>query len=73
MDNDIIHEVNIEDTNIIPIPEESRTILNKKLITEDPLKPYKKVKSGKIIMFVLLFMVVVVAITVVIYKIGLIK
>lgn len=72
MDKELIHEVNIEDTNIIPIPEESRRILNKKLITEDPLKPYKKIKNGKIILFVILFIVVVITITAVIYKSGLI-
>lgn len=70
---EITHDVNIEDTNIIPIPVESRKILNKKLITEDPLTPYKKIKSGKIILFILLFMIIVVAITVVIYKFGLIQ
>jgi len=72
MDKELIHDVNIEDTNIIPIPEESRRILNKKLITEDPLKPYKKIKNGKIILFVILFIVVVITITAVIYKSGLI-
>ena len=67
-EKEIIHDVNIEDTNIIPIPVESRKILNKKLIKEDPLTPYKKIKSGNIILYVLLFMVLVVLITAVIYK-----
>ena len=73
MDKEIIHDVNIEDTNIIPIPEESRRILNKKLIYEDPLKPNKKIKNGKIILYVLLFITIIVAITVVIYKLVLMK
>ena len=59
---EIIHDINIEDTNIIPVPVESRKILNNKLIKEDPLTPYKKSKSGKIILFILLFMIIVVAI-----------
>ena len=73
MDKEIIHNVNIEDTNIIPIPEESRRILNKKLIYEDPLKPYKKIKNGKIILYVLMFVIIIVAITAVIYKMVLTK
>ena len=67
-----IYDVNIENTNIIPVPEESRKILNKKLIKEDPLTPYKKISTGKIILLVILFMVIVVSITVVIYKMGII-
>lgn len=73
MEKEIIHDVNIEDTNIIPIPVESRKILNKKLIIEDPLEPYKKKKGGKIITSILLFMIIVVAITAVIYKAVLTK
>ena len=69
-EKETIYDVNIENTNIIPVPEESRKILNKKLIKEDPLMPYKKISNGKIIGIVLLFMLVVVAITVVIYKLG---
>lgn len=68
-----IYDVNIENTNIIPIPEESRKILNKKLIKEDPLTPYKKTSNGKIILFVLLFIILVISVTVVIYKMVLIK
>ena len=62
-----IYDINIEDTNIIPIPEESRKLLNKKLIKEDPLTPYKK-QSRNIILFVLLFMIIIISITVVTYK-----
>lgn len=64
---DKIYDVNIENTNIIPIPEESRKILNKKLIKEDPLTPYKKMNSGKIIGLILLLMIIVITITAVIY------
>ena len=70
-EKDTVYDVNIENTNIIPIPEESRKILNKKLIKEDPLTPYKKINNGKIILLVLLFMIFVVGITVVIYKLRL--
>ena len=73
MDKEIIHEVNIEDTNIIPIPTESRKILNKKLVVEDPLKLKKKRKIGKTILFLLFFMIIIIAITVVIYKMVLKK
>jgi len=62
-----VYNVNIEDTNIIPVPEETRKILNKKLIKEDPLTPYKKINSGKIIGLILLLMVIVISITTVIY------
>lgn len=68
-----VYEVNIEDTNIIPVPEETRITLNKKLITEDPLTPYKKLNKKNIIIFVILFMIIVVAITAVIYKAVIIK
>ena len=67
-----IFDVNIENTNIIPIPNESRKILNKKLIKEDPLTPYKKNSKGKIIIFVILFIFLIAGITAVIYKLGLI-
>lgn len=72
MEKEITHEVNIENTNIIPIPEESRKLLNKKLIIEDPLKPYKK-KHGTKIFLILLLMITVIIITIVIYKAVLIK
>lgn len=62
-----VYDVNIENTNIIPVPEETRKVLNKKLIKEDPLTPYKKINSGKIIGSILLLMIVVISITVVIY------
>ena len=68
-----VYDVNIENTNIIPVPEESRRTLNKKLIKEDPLTPYKKLNNKKIIIMVLLFMIVVIAITTVIYKLGITK
>ena len=67
MNEDKVYDVNIENTNIIPVPEETRT-LNKKLIKEDPLTPYKKLKNKNIIIFVILFMIIVIAITAVIYK-----
>lgn len=62
-----IYDVNIENTNIIPVPEETRK-LNKKLIKEDPLTPYKKSGENKIIAFVILFIFIVAFITAVIYK-----
>lgn len=65
--------VNIENTDIIPIPEESRKILNKKLIKEDPLTPYKKLTKGNYILLVLFFMILIVGITCVIYKFIIIK
>ena len=71
--NEKIYDVNIEDTNIIPVPEESRIILNKKLIKEDPLTPYKKISNKNIFIFVILFMIIVVSITAVIYKLVIIK
>ena len=58
MNND--KEVNIENTNIIPVPEESKVILNKKLVKEDPLT--------KCIIFVLLFILLAGIITAIIYK-----
>ena len=58
----------IENTNIIPVPEESRKILNKKLIKEDPLTPYKNNSNGKIILIILLFIIFIAVITAVIYK-----
>lgn len=70
---DKVYDVNIENTNIIPIPEESRKILNKKLIKEDPLTPYKKNSNAKTILLVLLFILLIVGITTVIYKTGLIS
>lgn len=74
MDNqEKVYDVNIENTNIIPIPEESRRILNKKLIQEDPLIPYKKTRNIKIILLVIGFIILVAAITTVIYKMGIIK
>lgn len=66
--NETIYDVNIEDTNIIPVPTETRKILNKKLIKEDPLKPYKKINNLKIILLVFLFVIVVFIITSIIYK-----
>lgn len=71
-DNDKVYDVNIENTDIIPIPEETRT-LNQKLIKEDPLTPYKKLNGKNIIIFVLLFMIIVITITVVIYKLVITK
>lgn len=68
MNEDKTYDVNIENTNIIPVPEESRKILNKKLIKEDPLIPYKKINSAKIIGLVLLFIIIIASITTVIYK-----
>lgn len=74
MDNqEKVYDVNIENTNIIPIPEESRRILNKKLIQEDPLIPYKKIRNIKIILLIILFIILVALITTVIYKMGIIK
>ena len=70
MEKNEIHEVNIEDTNIIPVPVESRKIYNKKLIIENPLKPQRKKSTGKIILLLLLFMIIVVAITTVIYRVN---
>ena len=61
-------EVNIENTDIIPVPEESRVVLNKKLIKEDPLKPYKKLTKTNCILLIFLFIILVVSITAVIYK-----
>ena len=66
MNND--KEVNIENTNIIPVPEESKVILNKKLVKEDPLTPYKKLTKTKCIVFVLLFILLAGIITAIIYK-----
>ena len=63
-----VYDVNIENTNIIPIPEESRKVLNKKLIKEDPLTPYQKINKKNIIAFVIMFMLITITITVVIYK-----
>lgn len=68
MNEDKTYDVNIEDTSIIPVPEETRKILNKKLIKEDPLVPYKTKNTGKIILFTLLFIIIVVIITSVIYQ-----
>ena len=74
MDNqEKVYDVNIENTNIIPIPEESRRILNQKLIQEDPLIPYKKTRNIKIILLVIGFIILVASITTVIYKMGIIK
>lgn len=71
--NEKVYDVNIENTNIIPVPEETRVILNKKLIKEDPLTPYKKLNSKNIIIGVLLFMIITIAITVVIYKLVIVQ
>ena len=67
------NEVNIENASTIPIPKESRILLNKRLITEDPLKPYKRIKKNKTIVTLILIIVFIVAVTYVIYKFGIIK
>lgn len=66
-------EVSIDNTNIVPIPEESKKILNKKLIKEDPLKPYKKITKTKYIILILLLIILVALITTVIYKYVILK
>ena len=66
--DETVYDVQIENTNIIPVPKESRIELNKKLIKEDPLTPYKKISNKNIIIEIILFMIIVVIITAVIYK-----
>lgn len=60
------YNINIENTNIIPIPEEARKLLNTESNKSNDYK--KKLTKKNCIILVVLFMVLVVTITSVIYK-----
>ena len=53
--------------------DKNRFTFVEKLIQEDPLIPYKKTRNIKIILLVIGFIILVAAITTVIYKMGIIK
>ena len=71
-EENIEREANHENTNINEKPE-NRILLNKKLVKEDPLNPYKRIKSSNPLVLILLFIVLATAITFVIYKFVILK